>query len=167
MKNLMIAIMLFLSFFGQAENEQAQTAPFLIVNKQSNELAYINDGEVVRVFRIATGATNKLTPNGLHKIIIKAVKPYYRKKNIPGGSPDNPLGSRWIGFDAKGTDGRIYGVHGTNKPDSIGKNVSAGCIRMKNEEVEQLFTQIAIGTKIFITESDEDFETIVEQVNKM
>ena len=61
---------------------------------------------------------------------MKAKDPYYIAKNIPG-SPKNPLGSRWMGFNARGTDGSKYGIHGTNQPSSIGKYISQGCIRMK------------------------------------
>ncbi|MRH42133.1 L,D-transpeptidase family protein [Aquibacillus halophilus] len=157
--------MLFLSPLWPLGENPTPYAPLVIVNKQTNELAYIYKNQIQEIYRVATGATNELTPNGLHTILIKAVDPYYRKKNIIGGSPENPLGSRWIGFDAKDTDGRIYGVHGTNQPNSIGENVSAGCIRMKNEDVEKLFSQVPVGTKIFITRSDQDFESIAKQLN--
>ncbi|MCT2537470.1 L,D-transpeptidase [Aquibacillus koreensis] len=167
MKFISIMIVLFLSPLWPLGENPAPNAPFLIVKKQTNQIAYVDDREIQNVYRVATGATNELTPNGLHTITVKAKEPYYRKKNIPGGSPDNPLGSRWIGFDAEDTDGRIYGVHGTNKPESIGANVSAGCIRMMNENVEVLFDRIPIGTKILITESEEDFTTIAKQYNAM
>lgn len=108
----------------------------------------------------ATGVTDDLTPEGLFTITVKAVDPYYRKKDIPGGSLENPLGSRWIGFDARETDGRMYGVHGTNNPSSIGKRVSQGCIRLKNEVIESLYPQIPLGTKILVTSSTKSFEEL-------
>jgi lipoprotein-anchoring transpeptidase ErfK/SrfK len=137
--------------------------PFLIVNKKVNELAYIDGNEVQRVLSVATGKSVDQTPEGLFTIIVKAENPYYRKKNIEGGVKENPLGTRWIGFDAKGTNGRIYGVHGTNRPDSIGKYTTAGCIRLLNEEVELLFNDIPIGTKILITSSDHSFYELARQ----
>ncbi|MBM4762218.1 L,D-transpeptidase [Bacillus sp. B15-48] len=131
--------------------------PFLVVNKSTNELAFIHENQIKRVFPVATGRSQDLTPEGIFTITVKAVNPYYRKKNIPGGDPENPLGTRWIGFDAEETDGRIYGIHGTNRPDSIGKYISQGCIRLHNEGVEFLFNHIPLGTKILITSSDQSF----------
>ncbi len=139
--------------------------PFIIVNKQSNELAFIDDGEIKEIFPVATGKTIDLTPEGEFTIIVKAIDPYYRKKDIKGGAPENPLGTRWIGFDALETDGRTYGVHGTNMPSSIGNYVTAGCIRLKNEDVERLFEKIPIGTKIFIVNSSESIEEIANNRN--
>lgn len=137
--------------------------PFIIVNKRVNELAFIDDGKIQYVKPIATGKQPTLTPEGLFTVVIKAENPYYRKRNVPGGSPENPLGTRWIGFDAKETDGRTYGIHGTNQPFSIGKYVSDGCIRMYNEDVEQLFKRVPLGTKVYITSSDESFYQIAKR----
>ncbi|KAB2338440.1 L,D-transpeptidase [Cytobacillus depressus] len=134
--------------------------PFLIVNKNTNEVALINDNRVQTVIAAATGKTEDLTPEGFFTVTVKAKEPFYRKSNIKGGDPNNPLGTRWIGFDAAETDGRIYGIHGTNNPSSIGKYVSQGCIRLQNEAVESLFDLIPIGTKIVIVSSPEDFEQI-------
>ncbi|MCA1030654.1 L,D-transpeptidase [Bacillus timonensis] len=137
--------------------------PFIIINKETNQLAFINDGEIIGLFSIATGVSSELTPEGEFTIIIKAVNPYYRRKNIPGGSPDNPLGTRWMGFDAEGTDGRIYGIHGTNNEKSIGNYVTNGCVRMHNAEVESLFTQVPIGTKVLIVKTHESFDNIAKK----
>jgi lipoprotein-anchoring transpeptidase ErfK/SrfK len=137
--------------------------PYIIVNKQTNQLAYIDDGSIQSVFDVATGVTNELTPEGEFTIVVKAENPYYRKKDIEGGAKENPLGTRWMGFDAEGTDGRIYGVHGNNRPESIGHYVTQGCIRMKNEEIEALFKLIPIGTKIKVTNTDQSFKEIAKQ----
>ncbi|MDO3662732.1 L,D-transpeptidase [Bacillus sp. C28GYM-DRY-1] len=134
--------------------------PYVIVNKRTNELAVILDNKVDGVYSVATGKTDELTPEGEFSVTVKAVNPYYRKKNIEGGSPDNPLGARWIGFDANGTDGRIYGIHGTNREDSIGNFVSNGCIRMHNGEVVHLFEKIPVGTRVLITNDTRSFEEI-------
>ncbi|PLS01790.1 L,D-transpeptidase [Neobacillus cucumis] len=141
--------------------------PFVIVNKAKNELAYINENKVQTIVSVGTGKTEDLTPEGLFTITVKAKNPYYRKKNIPGGDPNNPLGARWIGFDAKGTDGRIYGIHGTNQPDSIGKYVSQGCIRTQNEVVASLFPFIPLGTKILVTSSNKSFDILAKENGAM
>lgn len=134
--------------------------PFIIVNKKTNEVALINENKVQTVIAAATEKTEDLTPEGFFTITVKAVEPYYRKKDIKGGDPSNPLGTRWIGFDAAETDGRIYGIHGTNDPASIGKYSSQGCIRMQNEAVESLYEMVPIGTKILVVTSSENYEQI-------
>ena len=134
--------------------------PFVIVNKSTNELALIDENKVQTVVSIGTGKTKELTPEGLFSITVKAKDPYYRRKDIPGGDPNNPLGSRWIGFDAEGTDGRIYGIHGTNQPASIGRYVSQGCIRMRNEVISSLYPLIPLGTKVLVTSTNKSFEEL-------
>ena len=66
----------------------------------------------------------------------------------PGG-PDNPLGARALYLYAGGKD-TLYRIHGTNEPQSIGKSVSSGCIRMLNEDVAELFEKVDIGTKVIV-----------------
>lgn len=139
-------------------------APLVIVNKMSNQLAYINLGQLEAIYPVATGVIGADTPTGIHTLTIKAENPYYRKGDIVGGAAENPLGTRWIGFDAEDTDGRIYGIHGTNQPDSIGKYRSNGCIRMFNHDVEGLYDQLMIGTKIWIVDTEEDFNTLAREI---
>ncbi|WP_059171057.1 L,D-transpeptidase [Bacillus sp. FJAT-27445] len=130
---------------------------FIIINKKTNEMAFIDDNRVQTVLSVGTGKSPGLTPEGLFTVTVKAENPYYRKKDIPGNDPANPLGTRWIGFDADGTDGRTYGLHGTNNPSSIGKYVSEGCVRLQNEGIESLYPFIPLGTKILITTSNRPF----------
>jgi lipoprotein-anchoring transpeptidase ErfK/SrfK len=137
--------------------------PFVIVNKMTNELALIDDNKVQTVVSVGSGITQDLTPEGLFTITVKAVEPYYRRKDIPGGHPDNPLGSRWIGFDAKDTDGRTYGIHGTNQPSSVGNYVSQGCIRTQNEVISSLYPLIPLGTKILVTTTKKSFDALAKE----
>lgn len=137
--------------------------PFVIVNKRTNEMAFINDNRVQTVVSVGTGKTRTLTPEGLFTVTVKAKNPYYRKKNIPGGDPANPLGTRWIGFNAKGSDGRTYGIHGTNQPSSVGKHVSKGCVRAQNEVIQSLYPLIPLGTKILVTTSKKSFESLAKE----
>jgi lipoprotein-anchoring transpeptidase ErfK/SrfK len=64
---------------------------------------------------------------------------------MTAGGPGNPLGARamYIG----GTD---YRIHGTNNPETIGKNVSSGCIRMTNEDVIDLYSRVKVGAKVVV-----------------
>ncbi|MBB5173031.1 lipoprotein-anchoring transpeptidase ErfK/SrfK [Texcoconibacillus texcoconensis] len=122
------------------------------------ELAVVDEGEIQAIYPVSIGTRFTPTPEGQHTVTVKAVEPYDRKRDIPGGDEDNPLGTRWIGFDAEGTDGRIYGLHGTNDPDSIGDAVTGGCVRLDNESVEDVFSVIPIGTKILIKSDGESFQ---------
>jgi lipoprotein-anchoring transpeptidase ErfK/SrfK len=164
MVRFLLAAMLFVSsFLSFLDSFAAETTPFIIINKTTNKLAFIRNGKIEAVYPVATGFNASLTPEGLFTVTVKAKNPYYRKKNIPGGAPNNPLGTRWIGFNARGTDGRVYGIHGTNNPASIGKYVSQGCVRMYNGDVEQLYEKGPIGTKVLIIRSNESFYTIAKR----
>lgn len=66
----------------------------------------------------------------------------------PGG-PGNPLGARALYLYADGKD-TLYRIHGTTEPDSIGKSVSSGCVRMLNEDVADLFERVEIGTQVIV-----------------
>jgi lipoprotein-anchoring transpeptidase ErfK/SrfK len=160
LKGLIVAILLFVSPIWPLGSNPLPGDPFLIINKQTNEVAFINENRVQTVVGAATGKTGEMTPEGLFTVTVKAVNPYYRKKDIPGGDPRNPLGKRWIGFDARDTDGRTYGIHGTNDPSSIGKYISQGCIRLQNEAVESLFEYIPLGTKILVITTDKSFQQL-------
>jgi hypothetical protein len=122
----------------------------IIVNKATNQLAYYNNQELVKVFPVGTGKTPSLTTEGTFSIVAKFINPYYRSGSIAGGSPQNPLGVRWLGLSVGNTGGSIYGIHGTNNPGSIGGYVSAGCIRMYNEDVIWLYDQVTMGTAVKI-----------------
>jgi len=65
------------------------------------------------------------------------------------GGPGNPLGAR-----AMYLSGTVYRIHGTNKPSSIGKHVSSGCIRLLNEDVIDLYGRTRIGTKVVVLPMD-------------
>jgi lipoprotein-anchoring transpeptidase ErfK/SrfK len=61
------------------------------------------------------------------------------------GGPGNPLGAR-----AMYLNGTVYRIHGTNAPDTIGKQVSSGCIRMLNDDVIDLYGRVQVGTKVVV-----------------
>ncbi len=65
------------------------------------------------------------------------------------GGIDNPLGARALYlFNGKGDSG--FSIHGTNQPWTIGLNMSSGCIRMMNKDVEHLYSRTALGTKVIV-----------------
>jgi lipoprotein-anchoring transpeptidase ErfK/SrfK len=68
---------------------------------------------------------------------------------VQEGGPDNPLGARAM-YLYKGGRDTIFRIHGTNQPWTIGLNMSSGCIRMMNKDVEHLYERADIGTKVIV-----------------
>jgi lipoprotein-anchoring transpeptidase ErfK/SrfK len=68
---------------------------------------------------------------------------------VQEGGPDNPLGARAM-YLYKGGRDTIFRIHGTNQPWSIGLNMSSGCIRMMNKDVEDLYARASIGSKVVV-----------------
>lgn len=96
-------------------------------------LQHVVGGKLVKEYPIAVGKPATPTPTGEYQVINKFLN--------PGGV----FGTRWMGLSAPGV-----GIHGTNTPKLIGHAVSHGCIRMHNKDVEELYPQIPIGTKVTI-----------------
>lgn len=120
--------------------------PSIFIDKSDNILKLFLDQLPIKTYSVATGENNK-TPTGTFKIMTKLVDPTWYKAGavVASGSPENGLGTRWLGFDFPG-----YGIHGTIHPDTIGQQVSAGCIRMLNEQVEELYAIVPQGTEVII-----------------
>ena len=120
----------------------------VLIDKSDNVLTVKNGEQVVKTYPISTGRDN-LTPEGQFTITTKMENPvwYHKGEIVPPGTPDNFLGTRWLGFDLP-----QYGIHGTVEPQLIGQSVSHGCVRMHNEDVEELFTYIPYGTKVKIVQ---------------
>ena len=125
------------------------TAPFSIVlDKSQNTLILKTDEEIIKTYVVSTGINNS-TPNGNFTIINKLVNPTWFKAGaiVAAGSPENILGSRWLGFNLPG-----YGIHGTTDPQSLGKQVTQGCIRMSNSDIEELYSIVPVGTEVTIVD---------------
>lgn len=152
--------MLFSFNVGVPSGFAATGSKLIIINKEINRLAYYDNGKLKKVFKVGTGKSRSLTPEGRFKIVNKIVNRPYYKGHIPGGDPRNPLGNRWLGLNARGTWGTTYGIHGNNNPSSIGGYVSHGCVRMYDNEVEWLFNQVPINTPVIITFSGKSFNAI-------
>ena len=121
----------------------------LAVSKSRNDLVVTLDGKFFKRYRVSTGENAK-TPVGTFKIVDKIAQPAWHKpggKAIPYGDPENLLGTHWLALDLPG-----YGLHGTWEPDSIGKQTSAGCVRLLNSDIEELYTILPKGTLVTITE---------------
>lgn len=124
----------------------------IVIDKSENNLRLYQDGRLYKTYRVATGKDPAQTPEGRFSIVFKTVNPSWTNPRtqefIPGGKPNNPLGSRWLGLSVGG--GREYGIHGTNQPWSIGTHVSLGCVRMHNRDVEELYRLVPLGTQVTI-----------------
>lgn len=134
-------------------NVEAAGSVHIVINKTTNQLKLYQHGTLRKVYPVATGKTESQTPEGTFQLITKFIKPGW--KNIPGGVPENPLGERWLGLKVKGDQGRTYGIHGTNRPASVGTYVSNGCVRMYNRDVRELYRLVPEGTRVTIHKEQE------------
>ena len=121
----------------------------IVINLASRSLALYEDNVRLRVYPVGVGKYSTPSPVGYYSILTKEIDPPWidpddPEHEIPSG-PYNPIGYRWMQFHGN------YGIHGTNKPSSIGSYVSNGCIRMYNEDVEELFDLVTVGTPVEIT----------------
>ena len=145
---------------AQERSTQLSKGQYLIINSKKNKLGYFKDGVLIKEFSVATGKPSTPTPQGKFKIVNKIKNRPYYSGGIPGGSPKNPLGDRWLGLHVGLTYGTTYAIHGNNNASSIGKHVSGGCIRMHNNEIRWLFEQINVGAYAIIDNSDKTFVQI-------
>ena len=129
----------------------------IVIERGTNKLLLYkvaHKAKLVRTFKVATGRSQYPTPLGKFAVVTKQLNPWWYppsgsawaqgEKPIPPG-PGNPLGTRWMGLSAP-----YVGIHGTPDSASIGYSASHGCIRMLIPEVEWLFTQVDLGTPVFI-----------------
>lgn len=107
----------------------------IVINVAKRTLEVYNDGQIHKKYRVAVGKSGTPTPIGEWVVV-------WKDYNWGTG-----FGTRWMGLNVPWG---IYGIHGTNKPWSIGQFASHGCIRMRNKDVEELFEWIPIGTPVRI-----------------
>jgi lipoprotein-anchoring transpeptidase ErfK/SrfK len=135
-----------------AGNEAAGT---IIIDTPHTYLYYVlGNGKAIR-YGIGVGREG-FTWSGVKSIERKTEWPDWRPPEqmirrqpylprMVAGGPGNPLGAR-----AMYIAGTEYRIHGTNDPSSIGKNVSSGCIRLRNEDVIDLYSRVQIGAKVVV-----------------
>ncbi len=127
----------------------------LTADTSTHELVVTLDGRFFKRYRTGTGKFGR-TPTGTFVIRDKIEEPVWWRpdgREIPFGDPENILGTRWMSIRATGDTEPVrgYGIHGTWEPKSIGSASSAGCLRMRNADVEELFIYIPVGTPLTIT----------------
>jgi lipoprotein-anchoring transpeptidase ErfK/SrfK len=137
-------------------DEVAKRYPYVItIERPAFKLRFFKRLGLAKTYKIAVGQVGLETPAGLYHVQNKAINPAWHVPNkpwagklagkvIPGGIPENPLKSRWLG---------IYngaGIHGTADVGSLGSAASHGCIRMAIPDVEQLYDQVPLQTPVYI-----------------
>ena len=135
---------------------QGKEDPGAIVIDTPNHFLYLvgTDGKAMR-YGIGVGRPG-FTWSGTHTVSSKKEWPDWvppkemleRQPNLPhfmAGGPNNPLGARAMYLGST-----LYRIHGSNEPWTIGKNVSSGCIRMRNTDIIDLYSRVKIGTKVSV-----------------
>lgn len=132
----------------------------VLVSIPDRQLAVLENGNVIATFAVAVGAADSPSPTGTFHIINRVSNPaYYHPGVIISGGKNNPVGTRWVGLSLKG-----YGIHGTNAPQSIGRAASHGCIRLRNRDMERLFSLLQVGDTVEIHgERDEQVSHVFGQ----
>lgn len=116
----------------------------IVVSLVDHKLALLENGKVVKIYRVAIGKPSTPSPTGTYTIADRVENPtYYHHGKIVQPGPGNPVGNRWMGLNVRG-----YGIHGTNVPSSIGKSVSHGCIRLGKADIEDLFSRVRVGDTV-------------------
>ncbi|TJY39880.1 hypothetical protein E5161_17455 [Cohnella pontilimi] len=121
--------------FGKPGKPPQSADVSIVINPRTNTLTLYQNNVPIKKYPIALGKPETPTPIGDFKVINKY-------KNWGSG-----FGTRWMGLNVPWG---IYGIHGTNRPGSIGSDASHGCVRMFNRHVEELYNRVKIGTKVTI-----------------
>lgn len=105
----------------------------LVLSLSQRKMHLKKMGQVIKSYPVGIGKSATPTPPGHYKI----------QSKVP--NPGGVFGAMWMGLSLPD-----YGIHGTNNPQSIGKQVSKGCIRMHNQDVLELSKIVPVGTTITI-----------------
>jgi lipoprotein-anchoring transpeptidase ErfK/SrfK len=141
---------------GYATREAPGT---VIIDTPNTYLYYVLGGGQAIRYGIGVGRDG-FTWSGVQSVTKKAEWPDWtpppemiaRQPYLPrhmAGGPGNPLGAR-----AMYLGGTVYRIHGTNAPQTIGTQVSSGCIRLTNEDVSDLYSRVSVGTKVIVLPMD-------------
>jgi lipoprotein-anchoring transpeptidase ErfK/SrfK len=147
-------------FLPQTVTYETKHAPGTIVIDTNNRFLYLVTGNgQARRYGVGVGkpgfewaGTHKVTRKAewprwvppREMIAREAAKGHYLPASMEGG-PANPLGARAMYLGST-----LYRIHGTNAPWTIGSAVSSGCIRMRNEDVVDLYERVSVGTKVIV-----------------
>ncbi len=143
-------------FFRQTVNYPTKETAGTVVIDTPNRFLYLveGDGKAIR-YGIGVGRPG-FEWAGVKTVSAKKEWPEWRppeemrlrRPDLPeymAGGPENPLGARAMYLGSS-----LYRIHGSNEPHTIGQAVSSGCIRMKNEDVIDLYEKVKVGTKVIV-----------------
>jgi lipoprotein-anchoring transpeptidase ErfK/SrfK len=120
------------------------------IDKSQNTLTLRWGGRFFKRYAVSTGAGGN-TPVGEFTLVNRIVHPDWwhpeTGEQIPYGDPRHRIGTHWLGWDRKG-----FGIHGTDEPELIGQAVSLGCVRLRNEDLSELYQFLPLGTRIQVVE---------------
>ena len=143
-------------FLPQVVTFTGRQAPGTIVIDTNRRFLYlVLDGGKARRYGVGVGRPG-FEWAGTHTVTAKAEWPIWtppeemlqRQPYLPAsmkGGPNNPLGARALYLGDT-----LYRIHGSNQPWTIGHAVSSGCIRMRNEDVIDLYDRVGVGTKVVV-----------------
>ncbi len=106
----------------------------IVIDVPRHQLSLYRDNKLVKTYPVAVGKPDTKSPRGEFTITQKAIW-------------GDGFGTRWMRISVPWG---IYGIHGTNKPWTVGTVASHGCFRMRNHDVEQLYASVAIHTPVII-----------------
>ncbi|MEB3204814.1 MAG: L,D-transpeptidase family protein [Candidatus Sericytochromatia bacterium] len=136
---------------GQDPDDASGLSPgtpwFVRVNKTYRTLTVYRDGRFLAQYPVTIGQ-GASTPEGRFVIRNKVQAPPFGR--IAGGDPRNPFGTHWLGLDVAYPGGKGIGMHGTNRPEELGMGTSGGCIRLRNEDIAELYPWLPEGTPVEI-----------------
>lgn len=133
---LFLLAMIFAGCGRQSAETGAAARMMLWVDLDANSLTVYENGAAVKTYAVASGARDTPSPIGVFRV---------NSRFIPDMSG---FGTRFLGLSVPWGS---YGIHGTNKPDSIGRGASHGCIRMQVRDMEALFPIVSNGTRVVIS----------------
>lgn len=134
---LFLALLIFLSArpesFSSAREGAAASQLLIWVELDRKRLTVYENGAAISAFPIASGAGDTPSPIGVFRVVSRFL-------------PDmSGFGTRFLGLNVPWGS---YGIHGTNRPESIGRNASHGCVRLRVEDAEKLYVMIPTGTRV-------------------
>jgi lipoprotein-anchoring transpeptidase ErfK/SrfK len=127
----------------------------IVINTTERRLYLVEEGGSALRYGVGVGRIG-FTWKGIHKITAKKEWPTWtpppemrrRVRGLPvqmAGGIDNPLGARAMYLGST-----LYRIHGSNEPETIGQAVSSGCFRMTNDDVQDLYSRVAVGTTVIV-----------------
>ncbi|MBJ3775130.1 L,D-transpeptidase [Acuticoccus sp. 2012] len=127
----------------------------IVIDTEEKYLYHVGPGGTARRYGVGVGRPG-FQWSGTHRVSMKREWPGWtppeqmrkRQPDLPAymeGGPNNPLGARAMYLGST-----LYRIHGSNAPWTIGHEVSSGCIRMRNEDVIELYQNVDVGTKVVV-----------------